>query len=212
MVDGMDGGWTLSELSAQVAGVLGDGSPGQVSGRVREVPDERTIRWYTTIGLVDRPSGMRGRTALYGRRHMLQLVAIKRLQAQGLSLAGIQARLFGATDDELANPEPANSAAPAVTGSPAHTAAPARTRFWAAAAAGDAAVPGSLSSPPGPAAPPHRRQPVPVFGIELAGGVTLLLGAHQPDAAGLAEIADAARPLLDTLRRLHLVSSSKGNS
>jgi hypothetical protein len=38
---------------------------------------------------------MQGRTALYGRRHLLQLVAIKRLQGQGLSLGELQQRLLG---------------------------------------------------------------------------------------------------------------------
>src|SRR5262245_17055321 len=44
---------------------------------------------------------MRGRTALYARRHLEQLVAIKRLQAEGLSLAEIQARLAGIAPKEL---------------------------------------------------------------------------------------------------------------
>ena len=68
---------------------------GQASGRVRDVPDRRTIRYYTTLGLIDRPAAMRGRTALYGLRHLLQLAAIKRLQAHGLSLAEVQQRLVG---------------------------------------------------------------------------------------------------------------------
>ncbi len=71
---------------------------GQANGRVREVPDQRTIRYYTTLGLIDRPAEMRGRTALYGVRHLLQLVAIKRLQTHGLSLAEIQTRVVGRTD------------------------------------------------------------------------------------------------------------------
>ena len=58
------------------------------------------IRWYATTGLVDRPV-MRGRVAHYGERHLLQLVAVKRLQAQGLTLAEIQQRLAGATDATL---------------------------------------------------------------------------------------------------------------
>ena len=74
---------------------------GQPSGRVREVPDARTIRYYTTLGILDRPLEMRGRTAYYGRRHLLQLVAIKRLQAQGMSLTEIQQRLTGASDKAL---------------------------------------------------------------------------------------------------------------
>ena len=71
------------------------------NGRVREVPNERLIRWYTTIGLLDPPLGRRGRVALYGRRHLLQLVAVKRRQADGLSIAAIQAELTGATDAML---------------------------------------------------------------------------------------------------------------
>ncbi|MGH3646527.1 MAG: MerR family transcriptional regulator, partial [Micromonosporaceae bacterium] len=93
-------GWTLDELVAQVATRLADGRTGQVSRRVREVPDRRAIRWYTTIGLLDRPR-LVGRTGWYGRRHLLQLVAIKRLQAEGKPLAEIQAELAGATDATL---------------------------------------------------------------------------------------------------------------
>ena len=66
------------------------------------MPDRRTIRYYTTLGLIDRPAEMRGRTALYGRRHLLQFVAIKKLQARGRSLAEIQQALAGQTDKELA--------------------------------------------------------------------------------------------------------------
>jgi DNA-binding transcriptional MerR regulator len=93
--------WTLDQLAERVWAALSVDYDGQASGRVREVPDQRAIRYYTTIGLVDRPAAMRGRTALYVRRHLLQLVAIKRLQARGLSLARIQRELAGATDTQL---------------------------------------------------------------------------------------------------------------
>ena len=60
-----------------------------------------TIRYYTTLGLIDRAIEMRGRTA-HGRRHVLQLVAIKKLQARGMSLAQIQQTLLGQTDTAIA--------------------------------------------------------------------------------------------------------------
>ncbi|MEQ4716399.1 MerR family transcriptional regulator [Nonomuraea sp. B19D2] len=92
--------WTIGELAERAARALrGGGSP--VNGRVRDVPGERLIRWYTTIGLVDPPLTRRGRIAQYGRRHLLQLVAVKRLQAAGHSIAQIQAALAGATDRML---------------------------------------------------------------------------------------------------------------
>src|SRR3954468_17018908 len=90
--------WTIDELCGRVALALSVDYAGQASGRVRDVPDRRTIRYYTTLGLIDRPAEWRGRTALYGRRHLLQLVAIKRLQTHGLALAEIQARLLGLND------------------------------------------------------------------------------------------------------------------
>src|SRR5919206_202776 len=94
--------WTLDELAERVGAALAVDYAGQPSGRVRDVPDRRAIRWYTTIGLVDRPVAHRGRTALYGPRHLLQLVAVKRLQARGLPLVAIQQELAGATDTQLA--------------------------------------------------------------------------------------------------------------
>src|SRR5262245_45057130 len=93
--------WPLDELCARVALALAVDYAGQHSGRVRDVPDQRTIRYYTTLGLLDRPAEMRGRTALYGRRHLLQLVAIKRLQSKGLPLAEVQQRLLGLSDKAL---------------------------------------------------------------------------------------------------------------
>src|SRR5437660_517790 len=93
--------WTIDELGSRVALALSVDYDGQASGRVRDVPDRRTIRYYTTLGLIDRPAQMRGRTALYSRRHLLQLVAIKRLQSQGLTLAELQQQLLGLTDAAL---------------------------------------------------------------------------------------------------------------
>ncbi|MEV5890903.1 helix-turn-helix domain-containing protein, partial [Nonomuraea fuscirosea] len=93
--------WTIGELAEHAARALRDGAPPPANGRVRDVPGERLIRWYTTIGLVDPPLTRRGRTARYGRRHLLQLVAVKRLQAAGRSIAEIQTALAGATDRML---------------------------------------------------------------------------------------------------------------
>jgi len=92
----------MDELVERVSAALAAEYSGAPNGRVRDLPDRRAIRWYTTTGLVDRPLGMRGRTALYGRRHLLQLVAVKRRQAQGHTLAAIQAELHGASDAVLA--------------------------------------------------------------------------------------------------------------
>jgi DNA-binding transcriptional MerR regulator len=93
--------WTLADLADRVAGALSSGYDGQQSRRVSDVPDTRAIRYYTTLGLLDRPAEMRGRTAYYGPRHLWQLVAIKRLQADGRTLAEIQQALAAAPDSTL---------------------------------------------------------------------------------------------------------------
>lgn len=50
--------------------------------------NERLLRHYVSISVVDRPS-REGRDALYGFRHLLQFVAARRLLAEGFSLAQI---------------------------------------------------------------------------------------------------------------------------
>jgi DNA-binding transcriptional MerR regulator len=82
--------WTLSDLVAEATASIAT-LPAPKNGQVRAVPDERTVRYYGTLGLLDRPLAMRGRTALYGRKHLAQVVAIKRLQSAGRSLAEITA-------------------------------------------------------------------------------------------------------------------------
>ena len=93
---------TIGELSDRVGRVLSlVGGDYQASGRITAVPDIRTLRYYTTLGLLSPPEETRGRTALYGRRHLAEAVAIKRLQASGESLQSIQQRLLGATATQL---------------------------------------------------------------------------------------------------------------
>lgn len=92
----------LDDLSERVArelserGLLGAAADARVSA----APDARTVRYYTTLGLLDRPR-LEGRQARYGERHLLQLLAIKALQALDLPLAEIQQRLYGRSDAEL---------------------------------------------------------------------------------------------------------------
>jgi DNA-binding transcriptional MerR regulator len=132
----------MDELVERVQRALAEEYPGAPNGRVRDLPDRRVIRWYTTTGLVDRPAGLRGRTALYGPRHLLQIVAVKRRQAQGHSLAAIQAELAGAPDEQLAEVARVPDELLA-TGGPAPDGyeGPVRARFWAATPAREAPSP-----------------------------------------------------------------------
>jgi DNA-binding transcriptional MerR regulator len=70
-------------------------------GRVAGAPDARGIRYYQTLGVIDRPLRYDGRRAIYGYRHLLQLLAIRQLQREGYPLAVIQATLPARTTDAL---------------------------------------------------------------------------------------------------------------
>ncbi len=117
----MDEQWTLAELVEEAATRIA-ALPAPKNGQVRAVPDDRTIRYYATLGLLDRPSSMRGRTAVYGRRHLAQVVAIKRLQSTGRSLAEIQVVWSTLDDVSLSRMSGVAFASP-----PAPTT---RTEFW----------------------------------------------------------------------------------
>ncbi len=190
----MSGPWTIDELAMAVQQALATVPySGQSSGRVRQVPDRRTIRYYTTLGLLDKPSEMRGRTAYYGPRHLQQLVAIKRLQSEGKPLVQIQTILAGASDSTLATwaalPEDFSaSPAPEVTSAPA----PPKNReeFWTA----------RPSAGPRPAAPQSRSEPEVQTALHLrvADGVTLVIENSEIDAESLARV----QPVLEELKHV----------
>ena len=80
---------------------LGAGIPSAGDERVRAEVDERTVRYYQSTGLVDRPGRYEGRTAIYGYRHLLQVLATKALQGAGYSLAQVQSSLAGVVTPDL---------------------------------------------------------------------------------------------------------------
>jgi DNA-binding transcriptional MerR regulator len=190
--------WTLDELVAQAERALANGAAGADDGRVREVPDRRTVRYYTTLGLLDRPAEMRGRTGLYGRKHLLQLVAVKRLQARGLALAEIQQRLLGLTERELAPLAGVSEEAPAA-GRRRRSAARGDEAFWTAPPAA-----------PAPAAAPEEPAAAMLQGVRLGPDSTLLLEARRAlRDDDLEAIRAAAGPLLDLLRTRGLLEEGR---
>lgn len=96
-----DGLWTIEELVHRANWLIQQEGLIVPSGRVNSELSLRSVRLYTTLGLLDRPI-LRGRTGYYSTRHLLQLLAVKRLQAEGLSLVEIQNRLLAMPDEELA--------------------------------------------------------------------------------------------------------------
>jgi len=202
--------WTIAELSDRVGAALeASGYQAPANGQVRAVPDLRTIRYYTSLGLLDRPLEMRGRTALYGPRHLYQLCAIKRLQAEGRALGDVQAELAGLDDRALARVARISAGALEVADEEAAPAGRRAGAFW--------------SAPPAPLAEKQAARPpveervarvarvVRVAKIQLAPGVQLeiasALGAFDPTlrSEDAARLERAAAPLLEELRRQGLI-------
>jgi len=82
-------------------------APTQTRYRVTQIPTDRTIRFYTANGLVDKPASHEGTRALYGYRHLLQVLAIKYLQSHYLPLVKIRSLVqnVGNRDLELLIPD-----------------------------------------------------------------------------------------------------------
>jgi len=198
--------WTLDELVRRVDQALAAADVRAPNGRVTEVPDGRMIRWYATIGVVDRPSAMRGRSARYGPRHLLQLVAVKRLQAGGQSLAEIQHSLAGASNADLgrlADIPPYLLDAPSeVDDADWHPEPAASTnshrRFWAEA-------PTEAPTEMTPTAATEAAPDGVLHGVALADGVVVLLPA-PPNPDDVAAIRAASGPLIETLSRRGLTT------
>ncbi len=91
----------LDELLDAANSLMEAVAPVQPSDRVTETLSERTLRYYISQGLVDRPSGKEGASALYGYRHLLQLLALKRLQASYLPVKKIREIVPQSTNDAL---------------------------------------------------------------------------------------------------------------
>jgi DNA-binding transcriptional MerR regulator len=225
MKNGDQGLWTIDELSDRVTEVLGSDYEGVPSGRVRDLPDLRTIRYYITLGLLDRPAEMRGRTALYGQRHLLQLVAIKHLQAQGFSLAEVQERLAVLSNSglkklaesrvharsRLPQPGAGELAANDSAGSEWRT-----DSFWRLPT-GQTARPQSRVAPEAMAAPKTaeprelHKAAAETFEVPLSDGLVLALATRRGlDEDDLRSIRVAAAPLIEILRLRGLIDSDQG--
>jgi DNA-binding transcriptional MerR regulator len=91
--------WTIQELAETVNAWCRDRALQPANGQTASELSARTLHYYRSAGLLDAPESGAGRG--YGRRHLLQLKAIRVLQTQGLPLSRIQQLLFARSDKEL---------------------------------------------------------------------------------------------------------------
>jgi hypothetical protein len=90
--------WSLRDLTALCAAILEASGVYPINAAARARPTERTIRFYVSRGLVSPPEG-RGTAAIYSYRHLLQVLAIKLRQMEGVTLDAIIKEFAGMAGD-----------------------------------------------------------------------------------------------------------------
>lgn len=80
----------VAELAQEAGGILAESGPVQGRGTVSELPDERTIRYYLSEGLLSPAEEKQGTASVFGYLHLLQLLVIKKLQAEHLPIRAIR--------------------------------------------------------------------------------------------------------------------------
>jgi DNA-binding transcriptional MerR regulator len=91
----------VAELAAVAARVLAESGPVQARGTVSELPDERMVRYYLTEGLLAPAEEKQGTASVFGYLHLLQLLAVKHLQAEHLPIRKIRELVEGRSEREL---------------------------------------------------------------------------------------------------------------
>jgi hypothetical protein len=92
--------WSLRDLTALAGAILEASGVFPVNAAARARPTERTIRFYVARRLVSPPEG-RGTAAIYGYRHLLQVLAIKLRQMDGATLETLIKEFAGLGGDVI---------------------------------------------------------------------------------------------------------------
>ena len=91
----------LPEFARVSEQILAEMNLEQLRGTVTSVPDERTIRYYMAEGLVQTPEEKQGTASVFGYVNLLQLLTVKKLQAEHLPIRKIRELVAGKSEQEL---------------------------------------------------------------------------------------------------------------
>jgi len=91
----------LPEFARVSEEVLSELGIEQKRGTVSLVPDERTIRYYLAEGLIQPADEKQGTASVFSYKHLLQLVAVKKLQAEHLPIRKIRELVMDKDEQHL---------------------------------------------------------------------------------------------------------------
>lgn len=95
-----DAVWSLAEFVDAVNALLPDYLPKDASGRLADEVNPRLVRHYATLGLLPEP-GKEGREARYLFEHLLHLLVVRKLLAEGFGSSAIRDAVAGCSVEEL---------------------------------------------------------------------------------------------------------------
>src|SRR5215203_4920608 len=91
----------LPEFAQTGGKILAEMALDQARGTVTSVPDERTIRYYMSEGLIQTPEEKQGTASVFEYRQLLQLVTVKKLQAEHFPIRKIRELVAGKSEQDL---------------------------------------------------------------------------------------------------------------
>ncbi|MEP6924665.1 MAG: MerR family transcriptional regulator, partial [Pyrinomonadaceae bacterium] len=91
----------VGELAAAATRILIEDNMTQSHETVTTSPDERTVRYYLSENLISASEEKRGTATVYSYFHLLQLLAIKKLQAEHLSIRQIRKMIAEQSENQL---------------------------------------------------------------------------------------------------------------
>jgi DNA-binding transcriptional MerR regulator len=91
----------VAELAETAARILEASDSRQDRETVREYPDERTVRFYLSENLIPASFEKQGTASVFGYRHLLVLLAVKKLQAESIPIRKIREIIAGRNESEL---------------------------------------------------------------------------------------------------------------
>lgn len=92
--------WNARGLAAHAASLVDSAGIRPTNASARAAPSARSVRFYVSAGLMDRPDGT-GTAATYHYRHLLQLLTVKIRQREGQSLDEIRKEVRTLAGDVL---------------------------------------------------------------------------------------------------------------
>lgn len=91
----------LPEFARVAERILSELGIEQERGTVSFAPDERTIRYYLSEGLIQSADEKQGTASVFGYKHLLQIVAVKKLQAEHLPIRKIRELVADKDEQQL---------------------------------------------------------------------------------------------------------------